>query len=326
MKIESIHLKRNYHESQEIHKEMTIEILNDSEKVADRVAQMIFNKIEEANNNQDKSKIVLMLPTGNTPKRMYELFTQKALGGHLDFSKIVVARVEGFIGVDDDYEKSFDKYIVDKFFKPNGIEPNDENFLRIENILSKEEIQKMSHEELQHESQRRLFDYDKKIQELGGVDIAVLGLGGDAHVGDIQSSDFKTKEKISAIKNTRPMDIKKDFDPYTQNVFATQYADKDGNLPAQYFATVGMNTLRSAKELIVMATGESKSGAVKKGIDDLKLRWQTYSNQEELKKLKEIRQNTEMSPFGFLISSAPKGSEIKVIVDKEAALLLEISN
>lgn len=326
MNIESIHLKRNYPESQEVQKKVEIEILNDPEKVADRVAQMIFNKIEEANNNQDKQKVVLMLPTGNTPKRMYEIFAQKALGAHLDFSKIIMTRVEGFVGVDDDYEKSFDKYIVDKFFKPNGIEPTDENFLRIENVLSKEEIQKMSHEELRYESQKRLADYDKKIQELGGVDIAVLGLGGDAHVGDIQSSDFKTKEKISAIKNTRPMDIQKDFDPYTQNVFATQYADKDGNLPAQYFATVGMNTLRSAKELIVMATGESKSDAVKKGIDDLKLRWQTSSNQEGLKKLKEARQKTEMSPFGFLISSAPKESEIKVVIDKNAASLLEINN
>jgi len=307
-------------ESQEtVDQSVSIEICENAESVADHAAELILDAIDEVNLDEERRHLLLMLPTGNTPKRMYQILAEKSKEKNTDFSKVIMARVEGFAGVTDEYIKSFDKYIIDNFFIPNGIEPNSQNFLRIENIISPNELGQLNKEDLEERINLKLKEYDQTIKNLGGVDLAVLGLGGDAHVGDVQSSDLETKQKALGVRSTRSMNIENDFDEYTQNVFDKEYADNNGNLPSQYFATIGMNTLSQSKNLIIMATGDKKAEAVNKGVSDLNLRWERSLDPQKREELKRKRIENDTSPFGFLMSSSARTAEVKVIVDKAAA-------
>ena len=95
--------------------------------------------------------------------------------------------------------------------------------------------------------------YDALIESIGGVDVQILGIGTDGHIGFNEPGDsfapgtFKIKLHDSTIESN--------------SIYF-----KDGNMP-RYALTMGIGTIMSAKKILIIATGEAKAEAVKNMIE-----------------------------------------------------------
>lgn len=281
---------------------LRLEVEPNAEGVAEKTARDLFNVINNANKDSGKKIIIIALPTGNTPSLMYEKFSQIVQETGLNLSKVVVARIEGFIGIDRKNDKSFDGYIEKNFFNANNLAATPDNFISMEDFIDNPDS--LSTEEINEKAKL----YDKKIASLGGIDYAILGLGGDAHVGDIQPSNMSNFRAAIKTRHTRALRIPDDFDHYTRTVMDSQYKDKTG-YPSPHLITLGLKAISRAKKLTIMATGQTKSEAIRRGVSDALKRW----NHDR------VDQETT-SPLGFLLTVASRHPDrsVKIVADENA--------
>ena len=129
------------------------------------------------------------------------------------------------------------------------------------------------------------------------------------------------------------MNIGKDFDEYTQEVFKEDYSSVDLNTHNQ-FATLGLRVMAQAEELVFVATGAKKAKAIKEGLLDALKRAKTsethnmsinietqFTNQAILNTLEQQKKEFNyVTPLGFLIHLATqRGAKVKILIDQAAA-------
>lgn len=318
----------------QIDKRLEIDLCKDHEDLSFYTAKELADKIKEANADSDKKQFNLVLPTGRTPERMYRYLAKIVKKEKIDLSKIVVVRVEGYLGLKPFHPASFDKAIKKSFFDALGLKATPQNFLTIENLVPKKllEIPPEATEQnllIQKERLSKIvLQYDEKIRKMGGIDYAIFGLGADGHIGDVQNLDLQF-QKLLKTRKTRIMfspnrNMPVDFDPYTiQGSFETtrQKYFKGEELPT-WFVTLGLDTMVQAKNIRIMASGDNKSWAVKQGIEGGthgEIIDQKGNSLGNLKRKKEIR-----APISILIgvttfAAGKSKKSVKFIIDKKAA-------
>ena len=292
----------------------------------DQVAEVLCSEFKEDLQSHPDG-LNLVIPTGSTPKKFYQRLSQTQNEEFANLDALKVFRVEGFLGLDSEHEKSFDGYIKRKFFNAIGVTPDANNFYPLESIINIEDIDKAEVRE------NALQNYDQTIKQLGGLHKVILGVGGDAHIGDIQPHDMQSFSKLISTRATRAMDIGKDFDEYTQEVFKQDYSSVDLNTHNQ-FATLGLRVMAQAEELVFVATGAKKAKAIKEGLLDALKRANTsethnmsinietqLTNQAILNTLEQQKKEFDyVTPLGFLIHLATKrGAKVKILIDQAAA-------
>lgn len=182
-----------------------------------------------------KPESVLGLATGSTPIGLYNHLVEGYEKGDLDFSKVKTVNLDEYKGLTRENEQSyyyfmhhhlFDRVNIDKdnTHVPNGKVPNgDEECLR----------------------------YEKLIESMGGVDIQLLGLGRNGHIG------FNEPETYFP-KMTHCVDLTESTIEANKRFFAS--ADE---VPRQAY-TMGIGTIMKAEKILVVANGEDKADAVAK--------------------------------------------------------------
>lgn len=180
-----------------------------------------------------KPNCVLGLATGSTPIGTYEQLVEWYKKGDLDFSQVTSVNLDEYKGLSGDHDQSyryfmntnlFDHVNIDKSrtFVPDGTEPD---------------------------SETACAKYNAIIEATGGVDIQLLGIGGNGHIGFNEPAD-------SFIALTHCVALTESTIQANARFFAS--ADE---VP-KYAYTMGIKNIMSAKKVLLLASGASKAQAV----------------------------------------------------------------
>ena len=182
-----------------------------------------------------KPDSVLGLATGSTPIGMYEQLVEWHKAGDLDFSKVKTVNLDEYVGLAPDHDQSYRYFMNDNLF--NHVNINKAN-THVPNGLAADPAS---------ECER----YDRVVEEMGGVDIQVLGMGHNGHIGFNEPADHFPL-------GTNLVDLQES----TINANARFFASKD-DVPRQAM-TMGIRTIMMAKKILVVVNGEGKAEIVKK--------------------------------------------------------------
>ena len=192
-------------------------------------ADMIADQIKE------KPDCVLGLATGSTPVGAYALLAERQRRGELSFASVRSVNLDEYYGLAPEHEQSYRYFMEKNLFKLVDIRPENTN---VPNGLAPDPAA---------ECER----YDRLIDALGGIDLQLLGLGHNGHIG--------FNEPGSAfVPETHPVDLTES----TINANSRLFASKD-EVPRRAL-TMGMRAIMQARRVLVIVSGEDKAEAVKK--------------------------------------------------------------
>jgi glucosamine-6-phosphate deaminase len=204
-------------------------IRSDADSAATLVARLIVSRL------QAKPDLVLGLATGRTMERVYENLA--AIG--LDFSKCRSFNLDEYIGLPADDEHAYRTYMDKHLFSrvniartnthvPNGMAPD-------------------------HSAEAAR--YEQLIREAGGIDLQLLGIGEDGHIG--------FNEPLSALMSrTR----EKALTPRTRQQNAPMFGGDPDRVPKRAL-TMGVGTILEAHEVVLLATGSAKAAILAKAVE-----------------------------------------------------------
>lgn len=180
-----------------------------------------------------KPNLVLGLATGSSPEGTYKQLIEWYQKGDLDFSKVKAVNLDEYCGLDKENDQSYAYFMNEKFF--NHINIKKENTY-IPNGLEKD---------YEKECKR----YDEVIESLGEVDLQLLGIGTNGHIG------FNEPEK-SFTKGTHKVELTEE----TIKANARFFENED--LVPKYAYSMGIKNIMNAKQVLLIASGKSKANAV----------------------------------------------------------------
>ncbi len=204
------------------------------QQLARYVAQMIAGVIRERQAHGQKA--VLGLPTGSTPVSIYrELIRLHAEDG-LDFSNVVTFNLDEYLGLGPDRLQSYRRWMHEQFFKFVNIPP--ENIFIPDGLTPPERLDEYCRE------------YEAAIRRAGGIDIQLLGIGRNGHIG------FNEPFSVASCR-TRVCTL----DPVTRRDAASDFFSEE-NVPMQAI-TMGLGTIFDARKILLIALGEHKAGIIR---------------------------------------------------------------
>ena len=174
---------------------------------------------------REKPDAALTLAAGRTMFPLWELLCEAAAGGEADFSAARFFQTAEFLGVPE--EKSLRRLTEERLLRKIGI-PEENCFWLTEENAGR---------------------CDEAIRRCGGLNLAVLGLGGNAHIGyNEPGTQFSTGCRVQKLTGK------------TKQQLAWLFPDA-ASVPEKA-VTMGIRTLTQAKEILVLAVGEEKAKAV----------------------------------------------------------------
>ncbi|KGJ90422.1 glucosamine-6-phosphate deaminase [Colwellia psychrerythraea] len=208
---------------------MQVIIFDDAQQVAKSAAEWVAELINK------KSNPVLGLATGSTPISLYKELVNKHKTGELSFSNTTSFNLDEYLGIDGTNEQSYRHFMNENLFDHVDIDKS-KTFLPTCN---------------QGENPREQgLAYEDRIVQAGGVDLQILGIGANGHIGfNEPTSSLASRTRIKTLTQQTLDD--------NSRLFA---ADEFQPTLAM---TMGIATILDARYVLLMATGKNKAKAVK---------------------------------------------------------------
>lgn len=182
-----------------------------------------------------KPSCVLGLATGSTPIGTYKELTGWYERGDLDFSQVHSVNLDEYQGLAGDNDQSYRYFMEHHLFDHVNIPKENVN---LPNGMAQD-------------AQEECSRYDKVIQDLGGVDLQLLGLGHNGHIGFNEPADaFETGTHCVKLQES------------TIQANSRLFSNAD-EVPGYAF-TMGIGTIMKARKILVIVNGEDKAAIVKK--------------------------------------------------------------
>ena len=205
-----------------------------SKAIADEIAAIIRRK------NDEGKFAVLGLATGSTPKRIYQELIQKHKNEGLSFKKVICFNLDEYYQLQTGSHQSYAYYMAENFFKEIDIDPT--HCFIPKGIIVQENIK-------QH-----CEKYEKKIEEFGGLDFQLLGIGRNGHIGfNEPGSHVNSATRLITLDQMTRSDAAYEFGAIS-------------NVPRKAI-TMGIGTILKARRIILVALGESKADIIKKAVE-----------------------------------------------------------
>ena len=198
-----------------------------SRKAANLIAAQIITKPDS----------VLGLATGSTPVGTYKYLVEKYNNGDLDFSEVKTANLDEYKGLTRESEQSYYYFMYSNLFQHVNINMDNTN---IPNGMA---------DDADAECRR----YEDVIRSLGGVDLQVLGLGHDGHIGFNEPADIFEGPTHCVDLTEMTIEANKRF-----------FASAD-DVPRQAF-TMGIGTIMRSRKIILAVSGKDKAAILKKAL------------------------------------------------------------
>jgi len=182
-----------------------------------------------------KPDSTLGLATGSTPIGLYKCLVEGYEKGDLDFSQITTVNLDEYKGLPRENDQSYYYFMHENLFHHVNVKP--------ENVHLPDGTRE--------DSEAECAGYEALIRSLNGVDIQLLGLGHNGHIGFNEPSDQFEKETHCVTLTERTIEANKRF-----------FASAD-EVPRQAY-TMGIGTIMRAKKILVVVSGEDKADIVSK--------------------------------------------------------------
>jgi len=211
---------------------MEVIIQKDYEQISKIAAEMVVEVLNA------KPNAVLGMATGSTPLGLYQELVRLHKENNLDFSRVTTFNLDEYVGLPVDHEQSYHYFMYENFFKHVNIPPHNIN------IPSG----------TTSNYQAFCAWYEKRINECGGIDVQILGVGGDGHIAfNEPTSSMTSRTRLKTLAKQTIDDNARFF-------------DKRADVPV-YAITMGVGTILDARKLILLATGKSKAWAVTQTVE-----------------------------------------------------------
>lgn len=178
--------------------------------------------------------LILGLPTGRTPLHFYRCLVTLSTEGHADFSRATTFNLDEFLGVAPEQAGSYQQYMERHFFRHINIDRRQIHFLNGAAPSADAECAR----------------YEADIAAAGGIDLQVLGIGANGHIG------FNEPGEHLAARTHRVI-----LRPETRRANAAPFGGDPNNVPTEALS-MGMATILQARSIALMATGAEKAECV----------------------------------------------------------------
>ena len=186
-----------------------------------------------------KPSLVLGLATGSTPIGLYEALARMHKTEGLDFSSVTTFNLDEYVGISPSHPYSYHTFMATHFFNAVNI-PAENRHIPQSTIVAHEEF---------------CEKYEAAIVNAGGIDIQVLGIGKDGHIGfNEPSSSLGSRTRIKTL---------------TQSTLEANAPHFGGTVDAvpKMAITMGVGTIMDTKQCLLMASGESKAAAIAHAVE-----------------------------------------------------------
>ena len=210
---------------------MRILVVDNYEEMSKKSASMIASQVILKPNS------VLGLATGDTPLGMYKelikLYNQK----EVDFKEVRTFNLDEYYGLNRENPQSYYSYMINNLF--NNINISREN-INVPSGMAKD-------------IDAACLEYENKIKEAGGIDMQVLGIGGNGHIG-FNEPDVNFEAETHLVN----------LDEQTIEA-NSRFFESIEDVPVKAIS-MGIKTIMSSKKIILLANGISKAEAIEKAV------------------------------------------------------------
>jgi glucosamine-6-phosphate deaminase len=198
------------------------------ELAARKVAQLITRK----------PAAVLGLATGSSPLAIYAELAAQVRRGSLDASQVRGVALDEYVGIPEDHQQSYASVLRRDVVQPLGL--TEANLFVPDGRAA--------------DIEAACVQYEDAIRELGGVDLQILGIGANGHIGfNEPTSSFASRTRIKTLA------------PQTRADNARFFDDPD-EVPT-HCLTQGLGTIMDARELVLVAQGDQKAAAIAAAVE-----------------------------------------------------------
>ncbi|VGO15749.1 Glucosamine-6-phosphate deaminase [Pontiella desulfatans] len=204
-------------------------IIKENGQVASEAAARVVARLV-----REKPHAVLGLATGSTPLMLYKELIRLHREEGLDFSQVTTFNLDEYIGLPADHEQSYRRFMNESLFKRINI--------KMENTHVPDGMAA--------DVPAACAAYEQAIVEAGGIDLQVLGIGSDGHVGfNEPTSSFASRTRIKTLTRQTVADN------------ARFFCGDECRVP-KHCITMGIGTIMDARMNLLLAFGEGKAGAI----------------------------------------------------------------
>ena len=197
-------------------------------RLAEVAAEIIRDAIHK------KPNLVLGLATGSTPIGVYEALVQMHKTEDLDFSRVTTFNLDEYVGIPSNHPYSYHTFMETHLFTLINI-PSENCHIPQSTAVGHVEFCER---------------YEAAIVDAGGIDIQVLGIGKDGHIGfNEPSSSLGSRTRIKTLTRR------------TREANAPHFGGTIDTVPKMAI-TMGVGTIMEAKQCLLLASGESKAEAI----------------------------------------------------------------
>ena len=203
------------------------------------VAQQIANLIKQK--QQEGSNCVIGLATGSSPKTLYAHLVKMHKEDGLSFKNVITFNLDQYYPMDKDALQSYHYFMRKNLFEHTDINP--QNYHLPDGMITKENVKE------------HCLSYEQQIEEAGGLDLQILGIGTNGHIGfNEPGSGIYTKTRLTTLDNSTRLANSYEFGNMTE-------------VPRMAI-TMGISTILKSKKIILMAWGQAKASVIKKAVED----------------------------------------------------------
>lgn len=203
--------------------------------VAQQIAALIRDKEAEG------KKCVIGLATGSSPKTLYAELVRMHQQEGLSFKNVITFNLDQYYPMDKDALQSYHYFMRKNLFEQTDIDPN--NYHLPDGMIPKDKVKE------------HCLDYERKIEEAGGLDLQILGIGTNGHIGfNEPGSGIYSKTRLITLDNSTRM--------------ANSYEFGNMSQVPRMAITMGISTILRSRQIILMAWGPAKAPVIKKAVED----------------------------------------------------------
>ncbi len=205
---------------------MEVIILPTYEEMSRAAAQLVAEVLNA------KPNAVLGMATGSTPLGLYQELVRMHREEGLDFSQVTTFNLDEYVGLRPSHKQSYHYFMHENFFKHVNIQ-RDKTYIPSGTT-----------------SNYRSFCqwYEQRIEECGGIDVQILGIGSDGHIAfNEPGSSLSSRTRLKTLAKSTIEDNARFF-------------ERSEDVPI-YAITMGVGTILEARQLVLLASGKNKAAA-----------------------------------------------------------------
>lgn len=205
-----------------------------SKFIASEIAKLIREKQSKG------EKCVLGLATGSSPKSMYAELVRMHKEEGLSFKNVITFNLDEYYPIDRVALQSYNRFMKQQLFDHVDIDPKNIHVPNGETV--KEKIKEYCQE------------YEKMIEDAGGIDLQILGIGNNGHIGfNEPGSSINSRTRLVTLDNSTRL--------------ANSYEFANISQVPRLAITMGIQTIMRARRIVLMGWGQGKAPVIQKSVE-----------------------------------------------------------